>query len=221
MFRPWRSAALPLAALVLLIGACGGDDRGAPPTNPPDDAAPVALGNAPTLPGRSPGESRRITIIGDSISVGSKEEYAEVLAFDQVEVIATSGIRLGPQRRAISAAVAARPDVLVIELGTNDVPVFEPSFLEEIDEVLDETDDLPCVRWVTVYVPRAEESVRAVNEHLEDAVDDHDNLRLVDWFTLVDDDPSLLSPDGLHPNEAGQRVLAEAVAASAASCTDA
>jgi lysophospholipase L1-like esterase len=46
-------------------------------------------------------------------------------------------------------------------------------------------------------------------------------LQLVDWFTLVDDDPSLLSDDGLHPNDEGQRVLAQAVATSAARCAGA
>lgn len=217
MFRPWRSAALPLAALCLLGAACsnGTTSASSPGTGPADVDA--AIGEAATAPTRT--GPRQVTIIGDSISVGSTDEYDETMPFDDVEVIATSGIRLGPQREAISDAVAARPDVLVIELGTNDVPVFEPEFLDDIDDVLDETDALACVRWVTVYVPDRERAVSAVNEHLAEAAAEHDNLELVDWFTLVDDDPSLLSGDRLHPDQEGQRLLAQAVAASIASCT--
>ena len=46
----------------------------------------------------------------------------------------------------------------------------------------------------------------------------YSGVQLIDWFTLVDDDPDLLSGDGLHPNENGQQVLADAVAASAQRC---
>jgi hypothetical protein len=219
MFRPWRSAALPLAAIVLLGAACSDDPSNAPPTNPPEDAVSQD-GSAPNASHQSEGQ-RIVAIIGDSITVGSQEELVATMPLDDVEVIATSGIRLGPQREAITFAVAAQPDVLVIELGTNDVPMYTPEFLDAIDEVLDETDALPCVRWVTVYVPGADDAVEAINEHLDDATDDHDNLELIDWFTLVDDDPSLLSADGLHPNEEGQQVLADAVAASVARCDDA
>lgn len=219
MFRARRSAALPLAALFLLGAACTDGSRSAagPGTAPTDSNAQV--GDAPTIPAQAGSGPRRITIIGDSISVGAADEYADAMPLDDVEVVATSGIRLGPQRDAIADAVADRPDVLVIELGTNDVPVFELEFLDEIDEVLAETDALPCVRWVTVYVPNRSDSVAAVNDHLAAALPRHDNLQLVDWFTLVDDDPGLMSDDGLHPNDEGQRVLAQAVAASTASCT--
>jgi hypothetical protein len=219
MFRPWRSAALPLAATLLLATACAGDDTPSPPTNGADDSV-SEVGQAPTVPTDSDGP-RRIVIIGDSISFGTQEEYPLAMPDDDLEVIAIPGIRLGPQREAISMAVATRPDVLVIQLGTNDVPVYEPAFLDEIDEVLDETDDLPCVLWVNTFVTKFATNAAEVNEHLEQAADDHDNLQIVDWFTLANDDRSLMSPDGLHPNEEGQGVLALAVAASAARCDDA
>jgi lysophospholipase L1-like esterase len=160
-------------------------------------------------------------IIGDSISFGAQEEYPLAMPNDDVEVIATPGIRLAPQALEIAEAVAERPDVLVIELGTNDVPVFEPTFLDEIDDVLAETDELPCVLWVNVFVSKFATNAMTVNEHLDEAADDHGNLQIVDWFTLANDDRSLLSPDGLHPNEDGQQVLAQAVATSAARCDDA
>lgn len=204
--------------MLLLAAACAGDDGTSPPTNAPDGSA-IGEGGLPTAPGQSNGP-RRIVIIGDSISFGAQEEYPLAMPNDEVEVIATPGIRLGPQRLEIDRAVAEEPDVLVIQLGTNDVPVFEPPFLDEIDDVLDETDDLPCVLWVNVFVSKFATNAETVNEHLEDAADDHDNLQIVDWFTLANDDRSLLSPDGLHPNEAGQGVLALAVAASAARCDD-
>jgi lysophospholipase L1-like esterase len=218
MFRPWRSAALPLAATLLLGAACGGDDSSAPPTDAPADSV-SDVGALPTAPAQT-GGPRRIVIIGDSISFGTQEEYPLAMPDDDIELNAVPGIRLGPQREAITAAVAERPDVLVIELGTNDVPVFEPAFLDEIDEVLDETADLPCVLWVNTFVSKFATNAAEVNDHLDEAAADHDNLQIVDWFTLANDDRGLLSPDGLHPNEDGQQVLALAVAASAAHCND-
>jgi hypothetical protein len=219
MFRPRRSAALPLAATFLLAAACAGDDTPSPPTNAPNDSV-TEVGAAPTVPDPSDGPWR-IVIIGDSISFGAQEEYPLAMPDDDVEVIATPGIRLAPQALEIARAVGERPDVLVIELGTNDVPVYEPAFLGEIDDVLEETDDLPCVLWVNVFVTKFATNAMIVNDHLDEAADDHDNLQIVDWFTLANDDRSLLSPDGLHPNEEGQRVLAQAVATSAARCDDA
>jgi hypothetical protein len=204
---------------VLLLGAaCGGDDTSAPPTNAPSDSV-TDIGAAPTAPVQASGP-RRIVIIGDSISFGTQEEFPLAMPDDDVEVIATPGIRLGPQREAITAAVAERPDVLVIELGTNDVPVFEPAFLDEIDEVLDETDTLPCVLWVNTFVTKFATNAAEVNDHLAQAATEHDNLQIVDWYTLANDDRGLMAPDGLHPNEDGQQVLALAVAASAAHCGD-
>jgi lysophospholipase L1-like esterase len=202
---------------LLFAAACAGDDTSAPPTNPADGSAAEG-GDGSTVAGQSGG--RRIVIIGDSISFGAQEEYPLAMPDDNVAVIAIPGIRLGPQRAEITRAVAEQPDVLVIELGTNDVPVFEPAFLDEIDDVLEETEDLPCVLWVNVFVSKFATNAERVNDHLEDAADDHDNLQIVDWFTLANDDRSLLSPDGLHPNEQGQGVLALAVAASAERCDD-
>jgi lysophospholipase L1-like esterase len=74
------------------------------------------------------------------------------------------------------------------------------------------------VRWVTVYAPKLEEEVATVNDHLRRQVATHPNLDLIDWFAMVDEDPDLLSADGLHPDDGGQQALARAVAASTSSC---
>jgi hypothetical protein len=216
-------AAIAVAAASLLAVGCSSSSDAATNTTAPVDAVAtdpgaVAVDTSPTIPAQTSGAPRDITIVGDSISVGAKEEYKAVMPLDEVTVVATSGIKLEGQRKAITKAIASNPDVLVIELGTNDVPGYQPEFLDVIDEVLAETDAVPCVRWVTVYVPKSEQAVAAINDHLHEAVDSHPNLQLVDWFSIVQDDPSLLSDDGLHPNPAGHEFLARAVATSTATC---
>ncbi len=211
----WKVCTLVAAAGVLALTGCtNGSETNA--SSPGDGTAASTVVVTATV---APFGPRDIIIIGDSISVGSEEEFHDALPLDNVTVVATSGIRLRGQRDAIEFAAAAEPDVLVIELGTNDVPMGEPEFLDEIDDVLAETDSLACVRWVTVYAPNFEEEVAAINDHLHDAAESHENLELVDWFQMVQDDPDLLSDDGLHPNDAGSVALAEAVAASTSTCT--
>lgn len=220
MSRPWRAAAIAVAATSFFAVGCSSGSDAATSTTAPDGAIPIdtTAVDGGTSPDQTSSGPRDITIIGDSISVGATEEYLAVMPLDEVTVVATSGIKLEGQRRAITEALETNPDVLVIELGTNNVPGYQPEFLDLIDEVLAEVSDVPCLRWVTVYVPNAEDTVDQINEHLEDALDTHPNLELVDWFSMVQDDPSLLSGDGLHPNPEGHEFLARAVATSTASC---
>ena len=217
MSRPWKVCTIVAAAGALALTGCttGSETNASSPGG--DTAAPTASTVVVTAT-VAPFGPRDIIIVGDSISVGSEEELQDELPLDNVDVIATSGIRLRGQRDAIELSVATEPDVLVIELGTNDIPMGEPELLDEIDDVLAETDGLPCVRWVTVYAPGLEDEVATINDHLHDAADSHDNLELVDWFQMVQDDPDLLSEDGLHPNDAGSLALAQAVAASTSTC---
>lgn len=218
MFRPWRLAVVVAAASSLLAAGCstGADGSG---TTTPSGTTATAVADAPPVTDAPPQVGPRpITIIGDSISVGATDQYHRTMPLDDVNVEATIGIRLGGQSEAITEAVVARPDVLVIELGTNDLPVYEPAFLDEIDQVLDETNTLACVRWVTVYSTKQKAATAAVNDHLHEALAAHSNLQLVDWFLLVTDDPSLLSDDGLHPSDDGHAVLAQAVAAATSTC---
>lgn len=213
--RAWKVCAVAAAFGAVAVTGCSAGsptDASSPATGAPSASSVVVTATV------APFGPRSIIIIGDSISVGSEDEYHDEMPLDDVEVVATSGIRLRGQRKEITKAVAARPDVLVIELGTNDAPMGEPKFLDEIDAVLTETSTLPCVRWVTVYAPKLEDEVKAINDHLREAAETHPNLELVDWFQMVQDDPDLLSEDGLHPNDAGQRALAKAVATATATC---
>lgn len=223
MSPAWRRLVAPLPlTLVLLAAACSATGTDA---SEGDVANTVALGDLATDPPTVPAETdteptgpRSVVIVGDSISVGAKDDYLASMPLDDVNVEATSGIRLGGQRKVLTFVIASDPDVLVVELGTNDLPVYEPAFLDEIDSVLDEAADLPCVRWVIPYAPRAATAVKAVREHLEVAVERYPNLGLVDWDGMVEDDPTLLADDGLHPDDRGHLELAKAVADSTTSC---
>ena len=80
-----------------------------------------------------------------------------------------------------------------------------------------------CGVWLTLPArPGGEEStypdissdeLDRWNDRLAAVVGEHPNLHLADdWADAVDEAPagSLLKPDGLHPNAAGQRRLADA-----------
>ena len=126
-------AVAALAAGVLALAACGGDDDVADGIvelskgTVPADGPGIALGGGP--PGR------RVAMVGDSITVGSTpglEAAAEALGFE-LSIDAEVGRRMtvGSSPESGTAAIAdllaesGVPDLWVVALGTNDVGQYD------------------------------------------------------------------------------------------------
>ncbi len=173
--------------------------------NPLSPGAPVARGT--------------VTLLGDSLNVGI-EPYVpdalpgwKVVANDQVG-------RITPQ--GIAELEAGRPvlsNYVVVSLGTNDPPSEVDAFRQDVARVLELVGPNRCVVWATIW--RDGRPNDAFNDVLRDAARANRRVRLVEWAEMVEQNPELLAPDGLHGNEDGYRERARKVAAAVKSCAPA
>ncbi len=173
----------PVSALlaVLLVSSCSGSER------------PGAYSDSAT-----------VVAIGDSIMVAASEHITGLV--DGIVIDAEIG---RPFREGIDAlerqlAQSGPPDILVVALGTN-----AGTNTDQIDELMELTEDIDEVIFVNVRVPRDWES--STNGALIDAAGRHDNIRIVDWYGESDGGDHLFRSDGYHPNETGSELWANLI----------
>ena len=166
--------------------------------------------------GSSATSTGAVTLVGDSLNVGTEPYLAEALdgwridAHDRVGRATPEGVE---ELRALRRSLAP---VVVVSLGTNDAEGSESDFRELVDEALAIAGPDRCVVWATVVRDGAERT--GFDRVLQDASDAHPNVRLVDWASLVDDDPSLLADDRVHGTPDGYALRAEETARAVRAC---
>jgi len=157
-----------------------------------------------------------VTLVGDSLNVGIEPYLGDAFhgrtvdphdlvgraTAEGVDVLARLGPRLAP--------------VVVVSLGTNDADGTEPEFRALVDRAADLVGADRCLVWATIVrdgSPRA-----SFNEILADTASAHRNVRLVDWVSIVAEDPELLASDAVHGTPEGYRRRAEATARAVEAC---
>jgi len=173
---------------------------------------------------------KTILVLGDSLSEGfqlkSSEAYPLLLAdklraagldFQVTNASASGGTTEGGLQR-LPAHLKRKIDIFILELGINDafrgVPVdqIQSNLQEIIDNVKTRN---PSVRVVIagMQLPNygADRYVSAFGE-MFDKLAKKNGAALVPYLLeRVAGNPSLNLPDGIHPNAAGQKILAENV----------
>lgn len=217
-----RNSAAPLLCGLVLFGACGG---GASP-------APVA---GPGPESRSAGERANVraegplvVFLGDSLSAGlhldPNEAFPAVLGENlaarglpiRVVNAGVSGDTAAGGRRRIEWLLRQEPDVVVVQLGTNDGLRGTP--LDSIEENLGAIVERARAAGARVLLLGLDippsygaEYARGFRE-LYARVAERNGVPLVPSFLAgVGGVPELNLEDGLHPTAAGQRRLAENV----------
>ena len=145
-------------------------------------------------------------VIGDSIADGAEPWILEALTGWTIGFDAVIGRGTSSAVTAAESQAALRPDVVVVELGTNDAdPV---AFRENGVAILDALKHIPLVIWQTAHGPL--ESIPGVNIHIHGLVSQYPNAVVADWDTFVKDDE--LSSDGVHPAPGHENLMANLVA---------
>lgn len=145
-------------------------------------------------------------VIGDSIADGAEPSIVGALPGWSIGFDAVIGRGTGSAMSAVSAQAAVRPDVVVIELGTNDAdPV---AFRQNGVIILDTLKHVPLVVWQTARGPL--ENIPAVNTHIRGLVSQYPNAVVADWDSFVRDDE--LSSDGVHPAPGFEDLMANLIA---------
>jgi acyl-CoA thioesterase I len=176
------------------------------------------------------GEPKTILVFGDSLSDGfmlkRSEAYPALLAkklraaglnFQVINASASGGTTDGGLER-LPAHLKHRIDILILELGINDafhgLPVnqIEDNLQRIIDKVKARN---PHVRVVIagLQLPgyTADDYVSAFGKMFTELAAKHRAALVPYLLEGVAGNPSLNLPDGIHPNAAGQHILAENV----------
>ena len=185
----------------------------------------VCAGAAPASP-----QMKTILVLGDSLSVGfglkSREAYPALLAkklraaglnFQVTNASQTGGTTEGGLER-LPAHLKRKIDIFILELGINDafrgVPVdqIENNLQQMIDKVKARNPDVR-VLIAGMQLPNyaADDYVSAFGKMFAELAAKNGGSLVPYLLDGVGGDPSLNLPDGIHPNAAGQKILAENV----------
>ena len=179
---------------------------------------------------RDPSAMKRILVLGDSLSEGfgltPNRAYPALLTeklrsaglnFEIINASASGGTTNGGLVR-LPAHLKRKIDIFILELGINDafrgVPIDE--IRSNLQAIIDKVKTRnPNVRVVIcgMQLPNynADSYVFAFGEMFSELATKNHAALVPYLLEGVSGDPSLNLPDGIHPNAAGQRVLAENV----------
>jgi acyl-CoA thioesterase-1 len=208
-----------LAALPLLVSACGQPDAASPDTavraTAQADARQERLASPP-----------RIVFLGDSLTAGlglPREQavpslirerlHAEGYGYEVVNAGVSGDTSAGGLSR-LDWSLAGDVEILVIELGANDglrgLPVSQMK--RNLSEIVTRAKE----RGITVILTGMElppnyglAYTAEFRRAFRDLADEHDMAFVPFYLEGVAGIPSLNNSDGMHPNAAGARIVAE------------
>jgi acyl-CoA thioesterase-1 len=192
----------------------------------------ISISCAPAAAGAAPASSqmKTILVLGDSLSAGfglkSSEAYPALLAkklraaglnFQVTNASQTGGTTEGGLER-LPAHLKRKIDIFILELGINDafrgVPVdqIQNNLQQMIDKVKARNPDVR-VLIAGMQLPNyaADDYVFAFGKMFAELAAKNGASLVPYLLDGVAGDPSLNLPDGIHPNAAGQKILAENV----------
>ena len=170
-------------------------------------------------------DGSNVTIIGDSITVGSEEAILALLPqadihaqvskqfgsagdeplSSEIEAANPSGISI---LKYLLAENQVRP-LLVFALGTNNTPLTQ----DQIDALLDLAGSDYQIFLMTSYESSGErDQYYAINNQLVNQAAQNSNVHVIDWAEAASSDPALYIADvHIHPTAAGQELFAELI----------
>lgn len=168
-----------------------------------------------------------VAVVGDSLTLSAEDEILAALTAEGLEVLTIDGIEsrrmthgdrnLPPGTEAIeNIQRLVRPGLWVIALGTNDVASVESleGFRTQMREVLDLIPPDDPVIWVDLWIRGREEPISRANEMIRAELRRRQGgAAVVDWYSHGTDD-GIITGDGVHLTDAGQRLFAASIAAA-------
>ena len=164
----------------------------------------------------------RVLVIGDSILNFSQTDVSNALtaAGWQALVDGRSGTTIEEWDELVGPdAALARPDVAVVELGTNDCNLTCDDLSAAIDSIVEQliANGAGAVIWLNVQTMRSPPIPGAplypvhadyVNYAIEQAAVRWPQMQVVDFSTVFGAHPEWHIADGFHPNALGEQALA-------------
>lgn len=166
-----------------------------------------------------------ITIIGDSITEGSKDAILALLPEADIhsqvskrfgsgsdEAMSSSNTDANPSGISIAKYLIAENQLqstVVFALGSNNMPLTQA----QIDDALALFGNNRQIFFITNYDASGKNSsYYDTNNSLFNTAAENSNVHVIDWAAAASADPAAyLSNDGLHPTTAGQELFAELI----------
>lgn len=166
-----------------------------------------------------------ITIIGDSITEGSKDAILALLPEADIhsqvskrfgsgsdEAMSSSNTDANPSGISIAKYLIAEnqlQSIVVFALGSNNMPLTQA----QIDDALALFGNNRQIFFITNYDASGKNSsYYDTNNSLFNTAAENSNVHVIDWAAAASADPAAyLSNDGLHPTAAGQELFAELI----------
>lgn len=219
-----------LAAVLLLVGGVaawaamrpsGSTAAPAPSVTPSatlpvaGDVDPTAAPGVPAAPLLPPGQDT--LVLGDSLGLTVYPWLADLVPDRYVSYEAEIGRTTDGTITALEA-LPSIPPMVIVSSGTNDPTA--AGLEAEAGQLLDILGPDRCVVWVDIVRPdSAYDSADDLNAALERAVAGRDNVSVLRWTTLIEENPGWMGGDGIHPTEAGAIGRAEAFANASRACS--
>ncbi|MBR6505940.1 hypothetical protein IKT18_03880 [Candidatus Saccharibacteria bacterium] len=170
------------------------------------------LGNSISATTASSIDGSDVTIIGDSITVGSQEEILELMPQADIHAQVSKQFYTGdsdnPGGFTILQELAESDSLrgtVIYALGTNSTVT-----ASQVDEVVKTAGGSRKVIFVTNY--STANDYLGNNNNYTKAKNSNSNVSIADWKAMVQSHPSeYLSVDGVHPNSKGQETFARII----------
>ena len=167
-----------------------------------------------------------VAVVGDSLTLSAEGEITQALTELGLEVLVIDGIesrRMVNGGRDLPAGTDAideivesgeSPELWIVALGTNDVgaQVSSRSFADDVAEVLTRIPAGAPVIWVDVWIRDRAPAAAEANRTIRSVTAMRPATLVVDWYRHGEG-PGVISRDGVHLTDDGQRLFAATMAA--------
>ncbi len=157
-----------------------------------------------------------VALLGDSLNVGVEPYLAQALPGFGIVTDDRVGRRTDEGIAEVASGRARLAPHVVVSLGTNDLTGGVDAFRADVARLTKLIGPGRCLVWATIWRDGA--PAEPLNAVLRDAAAANRRMRLVEWAEMVQAHPEWLAPDGLHGNETGYRMRAEAIAQAVRAC---
>lgn len=169
--------------------------------------------------------SRRISMVGDSLTVGSMPYQADDFRAQgwsrtMIDAYTSRGIKTKVRRdlhTGLTAVDAIRDswgdtEVWIVALGSNDALIYpKRKHAAAISEMMDRIGRGHKVMWINAYVPEREPQAAAWNTSLDEVAAMRDDMYVFDWAGLAFQNQNWLAIDGLHCSALGYQKRSEMI----------
>lgn len=173
-----------------------------PPVTDNAETATNPDGEEPATPVETP--KLDVLMIGDSVSVRAIPYFEEAFPYGVIDAAVNRQIWVGEEVFNYYNDMDIVGDVVVFALGTNG-----PATDEQLDALIEAAGPDRQIYFVTTRSPQA--WVGETNDALWRAQANHDNVTVIDWYSLSEGNWQWFEGDGTHLNEEGAQAYIDII----------